>query len=128
MNRPSPTIIPTKQTAGGPCSPRTAEAELPAMSLPAPVVPLSEVALIDEAAVALGQDLTQLMENAGAALAREAERMVPVGPVLIACGPNNNGGDGYVCARLLAEAGRVVSVWPIVPPKSLLCQDRKSVV
>ena len=106
------------------------------MSLPAPVVPLSEVALIDEAAVALGQNLTQLMENAGAALAREAERMVPAGPVLIACGPNNNGGDGYVCARLLAEAGRVVSLWPIVPPKSSLCQeqaalvpaDRKSVV
>ena len=128
MNRPSPTIMPTKQTAGGPCSPHPAEAELLAMSLPAPIVPLSEVALIDEAAVALGQDLSQLMENAGAALAREAERMVPSGPVLVACGPNNNGGDGYVCARLLAEAGRVVSLWPIVPPKSDLCQEQAALL
>src|SRR6187402_463672 len=96
------------------------------MALPAPVVPLSEVAVIDEAAVALGQDLGQLMENAGAALAREAERLVPGGTVLVACGPNNNGGDGYVCARLMAEAGRDVLLWPVVPPKSSLCQEQAS--
>jgi len=96
------------------------------MALPAPVVPLSEVALIDEAAVALGQDLGQMMENAGAALAREAERMVPGGPVLVACGPNNNGGDGYVCARLMAEAGREVWLLPVMPPKSSLCQEQAS--
>ena len=96
------------------------------MTLPAPVVPLSEVAVMDEAAVALGQDLGQLMENAGAALAREAERLVPGGAVLVACGPNNNGGDGYVCARLMAEAGRTVVLWPIVPPKSPLCQEQAS--
>jgi NAD(P)H-hydrate epimerase len=96
------------------------------MALPAPVVPLSEVAVIDEAAVALGQDLAQLMENAGAALAREAERLVPGGTVLVVCGPNNNGGDGYVCARLMAEAGRQVLLWPVVPPKSSLCQEQAS--
>jgi ADP-dependent NAD(P)H-hydrate dehydratase / NAD(P)H-hydrate epimerase len=98
------------------------------MALPAPVVPLSEVALIDEAAMALGQSLKLLMENAGAALAREAERLVPYGTVLVVCGPNNNGGDGYVCARLMAEAGRKVLLWPVVPPKSSLCQEQASLL
>lgn len=92
------------------------------MALPPPIVPLSESALIDEAAVALGQDLAVLMERAGEALAREAARMAPSGPILVACGPGNNGGDGYVCARLLADAGRAVSVWPVLPPRSPLCE------
>ncbi|MBA3846808.1 MAG: bifunctional ADP-dependent NAD(P)H-hydrate dehydratase/NAD(P)H-hydrate epimerase, partial [Planctomycetes bacterium] len=81
------------------------------MPLPSPVLPLSETALIDEAAAALGQDVGELMERAGAALAHEAARMAPDGWILIACGPGNNGGDGYVCARLLAAAGRAVRVW-----------------
>ncbi len=88
------------------------------MTLPAPIIPLDEVELIDAAAVALGQDLTELMEAAGRALASEAARMAPSGHILVACGPGNNGGDGYVAARLLAKAGREVSVWPVVPPAS----------
>jgi NAD(P)H-hydrate epimerase len=94
------------------------------MTLPAPIVPLNEVAIMDEAAVDLGQDLGQLMENAGAVLAREAERLVPSGSVFVVCGSHNNGGDGYVCARLLAEAGRQVYLWPIIPPQSRLCTEQ----
>src|SRR3954464_6949098 len=90
------------------------------MALPPPVVPLNESALIDEAAVALGQDLGVLMERAGEALAREAGRMAPSGRIVVACGPGNNGGDGYVCARLLAEQGREVAVWPVIAPRSPL--------
>ena len=91
------------------------------MALPHPLVHCADAALIDEAAVALGQDLGQLMENAGAALAREAQHLAPSGTILVACGAANNGGDGYVCARLLAAAGRRVWVWPVVEPKSVLC-------
>jgi ADP-dependent NAD(P)H-hydrate dehydratase / NAD(P)H-hydrate epimerase len=94
------------------------------MTLPAPIVPMSEVAIIDEAAIELGQDLSQLMESAGAVLAREAERLVPGGAVLIVCGSHNNGGDGYVCARLLAEGGRQVYLWPVQPPHSRLCLEQ----
>nr|MBA3686198.1 NAD(P)H-hydrate epimerase [Planctomycetota bacterium] len=92
------------------------------MPLPAPLVPRSEVALIDEAAAAMGLDIAALMECAGAALAHEAKAMAPEGRIVIACGPGNNGGDGYVCARLLAASGRSVAVWPVVEPKSPLCQ------
>lgn len=94
----------------------------PTMSLPAPVLPMAETALIDEAAAALGQDLGRLMEAAGAALAAEAMAMAPTGLVLVATGPGNNGGDGWVAARLLAQQGRQVAVWPVLPAASALCQ------
>lgn len=47
-----------------------------------------------------------LMERAGEALAAEAEKMCPKdGGVAVVCGGGNNGGDGFVCARLLLQRG-----------------------
>ena len=42
-----------------------------------------------------------LMERAGAGVARSVERLAPDGPVTVVCGKGNNGGDGLVVARLL---------------------------
>jgi ADP-dependent NAD(P)H-hydrate dehydratase / NAD(P)H-hydrate epimerase len=51
-----------------------------------------------------------LMERAGAGVARAAERLAPDGRVVVMCGTGSNGGDGLVVARLLRQAGREVTV------------------
>jgi NAD(P)H-hydrate epimerase len=69
----------------------------------------------DRRAQALGVGEERLMEQAGTAVAA-AVRALAVdtdrwgkGPIVILCGPGNNGGDGYVAARRLAlNGGRVV--------------------
>lgn len=75
---------------------------------------------LEDAAVAGGAvTLGELMECAGAALAAEVMRRTPSGDIAIACGPGNNGGDGWVAARLLLENGRGVRVVSLVAPESL---------
>ncbi len=56
-----------------------------------------------------------LMEAAGAAVADAVREVAGGGRVLVACGKGNNGGDGLVAARALAETGYAVEVallWP----------------
>ncbi len=65
----------------------------------------------DAAAGAQGIGGLALMRAAGAAVARVAARDLPPGAgIAVLCGPGNNGGDGFVAARLLAGAGHRVSL------------------
>ncbi|MBR84341.1 MAG: hypothetical protein CMA85_00115 [Euryarchaeota archaeon] len=68
-----------------------------------------EVAVLDGNAAALGIPESKLMEAAGLTLA-EAAREMSQGPVLVMCGPGNNGGDGFVAARHLREWGLSTTV------------------
>lgn len=77
------------------------------------MIPPSEVAVLDANAEALGVPTSQLMENAGQAVAEEALKLGE-GPVLVLAGPGNNGGDGVAAARHLAEQ-RLVTVALAVP-------------
>ena len=70
----------------------------------------AEMARADAMTIAAGIPGMVLMEAAGAAVAAEAARLAPDGPVLVIAGPGNNGGDGFVAARILAAAGRPVRV------------------
>lgn len=61
----------------------------------------------------------ELMERAGAgvvAAVLEAWPQMAAARVLVLCGPGNNGGDGYVIARLLAAAGAQVVVCALADP------------
>jgi NAD(P)H-hydrate epimerase len=74
----------------------------------------------DARTIAAGTSGYTLMARAGAAVADVAESMVGGGgELLIVCGPGNNGGDGFVAARLLAERGRDVAVALLGPPERI---------
>ncbi|MBN8996914.1 MAG: NAD(P)H-hydrate dehydratase [Rhizobiales bacterium] len=65
----------------------------------------------DRRTIAAGTRSNLLMERAGEAVAAEANRMVAPGSrIAVLCGPGNNGGDGFVAARVLAAGGHRVSV------------------
>jgi len=61
----------------------------------------------------------ELMERAGRGLADVVAQRVPEGVIAIVCGRGNNGGDGFVAARLLREAGREVDVQLLGAPRDL---------
>jgi hydroxyethylthiazole kinase-like uncharacterized protein yjeF len=75
------------------------------------ILTAEEMAAADRRSVEAGVPVSVLMENAGAAVARFVlRRFAGDGVVVVLCGKGNNGGDGFVAARRLREAGRKVCV------------------
>lgn len=60
----------------------------------------------------------ELMENAGAAIADVVmQKFAHAALIHVLCGPGNNGGDGYIVARLMAERGIKVQLYALAPTK-----------
>jgi len=73
----------------------------------------------------LGVDSFSLMGRAGQALANASEKIAPKGRIIVLCGGGNNGGDGFVCAKILKEHGRELCVVLLSETLSNECQKAK---
>jgi hydroxyethylthiazole kinase-like uncharacterized protein yjeF len=100
------------------------------MNLPEWLEPLpdaGEQRAIDQWAIEdLGLPGLYLMERAGEGLAAVVDRLVPHGLITVVCGKGNNGGDGYVAARLLRWRGRQVRVLALAPVAELQGDAREN--
>ena len=83
-----------------------------------PILTAEAMRAAEQAAIDGGTSVVALMERAGAGLAEAAYRFAGPLPVLILTGPGNNGGDGYVAARHLAQRGAKVRVAALAEPAS----------
>ena len=71
-----------------------------------------QMGLADQLTIDAGVPGIELMEAAGAFLAQVVKKHFEnPQSVLVVCGPGNNGGDGYVLARLLSDVGLPVDVF-----------------
>jgi hydroxyethylthiazole kinase-like uncharacterized protein yjeF len=75
------------------------------------ILSTTEMAEADRLTIAGGTAGIELMDNVGRAVAEVAARYrAPGARVVVVAGPGNNGGDGFVAARLLSERGYQVQV------------------
>jgi NAD(P)H-hydrate epimerase len=82
------------------------------------IVSVREMQRTEQAAFAAGLDSFVAMERAGRAVAEAILARWRRRPVLVLCGPGNNGGDGYIIATALRAAGWPVTVAALAAPAS----------
>ena len=80
---------------------------------------VGQMARADAATIAAGTPGIDLMERAGAAVAARAADLFAGRPVWVLCGPGNNGGDGFVAARILRDQGMDVRLSLLGEPGKL---------
>ncbi|MFC3580767.1 NAD(P)H-hydrate dehydratase [Sphingomonas hylomeconis] len=83
-----------------------------------PLLTAAGIRAAEDAAIAAGATVGSVMARAGQEIAAAVRRLAGANAILIVCGPGNNGGDGYVVARLLREAGLDVRIAALAEPKT----------
>jgi hydroxyethylthiazole kinase-like uncharacterized protein yjeF len=81
-----------------------------------PILSVAEMGAADRAAIEAGTPGIELMERAGTAVANAVAARFRPQKTLVLCGPGNNGGDGYVAARVLKARGWPVEVRVLAEP------------
>jgi NAD(P)H-hydrate epimerase len=93
-----------------------------------PVVTTAEMRALDRATIDdVGLPAVTLMETAGRAVSDAALRMLGSerGHVAVVCGPGNNGGDGFVAARVLRDRG-IDAVVYLAAPRDAVVGDART--
>jgi len=80
----------------------------PLTELPLELLTVEEMGRADRLTIERGTPGMDLMEQAGFSVARALMEVLDPGHVTVLCGPGNNGGDGFIAARELQEAGWTV--------------------
>src|SRR5690606_17786551 len=78
------------------------------------LVTTEQMRALERAAAEAGTPERELMQRAGIAVAQEAWLSLGMNedaPILVLCGPGNNGGDGLVAAYELLQWGAAVAVY-----------------
>ena len=91
----------------------------------ASVLSVEEMYRAERLVVEQGVSSLQLMENACHAVVSQVIRRWSPRPILVICGPGNNGGDGFVIAKHLINKGFNLQVYTFKDTKSFLGIRRK---
>ncbi len=89
------------------------------------VLTAAQMRAAEQALFDAGTTISELMEIAAGGAAEWIRRVAAGRPVTVLCGPGNNGGDGYVIARRLREAGNAVTVVAPLAPATDAAQEAK---
>jgi NAD(P)H-hydrate epimerase len=92
---------------------------MPSINPPHWVLSAQQTLALDEKTIAHGSPGIGLMETAARHVADAIMLRYTPRPVVVLCGPGNNGGDGYATARILKESGWPVTVGALVPRNAL---------
>ena len=85
-----------------------------------PVVTAAEMRALERVVIEeLGLPAFTLMETAGRGVAEAVLALAPDGHIAVVCGPGNNGGDGFVIARVLRQHDHDAVVYLAVPRASV---------
>lgn len=90
------------------------------------ILTAEEMRAAERKVIERGTSVETLMERAGAAAAEAIWRFAGPMPTLVLCGPGNNGGDGYVIARILRDRGFPVRVAASGEPKAEAARSARS--
>jgi hydroxyethylthiazole kinase-like uncharacterized protein yjeF len=91
----------------------------------AQILTAAQMRAAEQALFDAGLSVTELMEIAAGGAAEWIRRIAAGRPVTVLCGPGNNGGDGYVIARRLREAGNAVTLIAPVEPATPAAQEAR---
>lgn len=91
----------------------------------AQVLTAAQMRAAEQALFDAGTSVSDLMEVAAGGAAEWIRRVAAGRSVTVLCGPGNNGGDGYVIARALREAGNAVTVIAPLDPATDAAKEAK---